>query len=124
MPAEGQAYSSHCKLQIRDRPFDILGWRVIIRSQRSQNFDCVAPPPPTDRCFFLVPYESDLIHDLNGATIFSLLDLRSSYHQLELAPESRYITTFSTQWVFIDTRYLYSAFLVQAKSFSIQLNKC
>ncbi len=38
----------------------------------------------------------DLIHDPNGATVFSKIDLNSGYHQLELAPESRNITTFST----------------------------
>ena len=31
-----------------------------------------------------------------GAKVFSKLDLRSGYHQLSLAPESRYITTFAT----------------------------
>ncbi|CAB4008646.1 hypothetical protein BSL78_21779 [Paramuricea clavata] len=44
----------------------------------------------------ITPTIDDLIHDLNGATVFSKLDLNSGYHQLELAPESRYITTFST----------------------------
>lgn len=42
------------------------------------------------------PTVDDIIHDLNGAVMFSKLDLNSGYHQLELAPESRYITTFST----------------------------
>ena len=42
------------------------------------------------------PTIDDLIHTLNGATVFSKLDLRSGYHQLPLAPESRYITTFAT----------------------------
>ena len=42
------------------------------------------------------PTIDDLIHTLNGATVFSKLDLRSGYHQLTLAPESRYITTFAT----------------------------
>ena len=31
-----------------------------------------------------------------GAKVFSKLDLRSGYHQLSLAHESRYITTFAT----------------------------
>ena len=44
----------------------------------------------------LMPTIDDLVADLNGATRFSKLDLSSGYHQLELAPESRHITTFST----------------------------
>ena len=44
----------------------------------------------------LMPTIDDLIADLNGATHFSTLDLSSGYHQLELAPECRYVTTFST----------------------------
>ena len=44
----------------------------------------------------LMPTIDDLIADLNGATHFSTLDLSSGYHQLELSPKSRFITTFST----------------------------
>ena len=44
----------------------------------------------------LMPTIDDLVADLNGATVFSKLDLSSGYHQLELEPESRHITTFST----------------------------
>ena len=44
----------------------------------------------------LTPTTDDLIHTLNGATVFSKLDLRSGYHQLSLSRESRYITTFAT----------------------------
>ena len=43
-----------------------------------------------------MPTVDDLIHTLNGATVFSKLDLRSGYHQLPLAPESHYIMTFAT----------------------------
>ena len=43
-----------------------------------------------------MPTIDDLIADLTGATHFSTLDLSSGYHQLELAPECRYVTTFST----------------------------
>ena len=44
----------------------------------------------------ITPTVNEIIHDLNGAKVFSKVDLRSGYHQLELAPESRSITTFST----------------------------
>ena len=37
-----------------------------------------------------------MIGDLNGAKIFRKLDLNQGYNRLVLAPESRYITTFST----------------------------
>ena len=44
----------------------------------------------------LIPTVDDVSLDLNGAQYFSKLDLTQAYHQLELDPESRYITTFST----------------------------
>ena len=44
----------------------------------------------------VTPTLEDIISDLNGAKKFSKLDLRAGYHQLELDPASRYITTFST----------------------------
>ena len=43
-----------------------------------------------------MPTIDDLVADLNGAAVFTTLDLSSGYHQLELAEESRHITTFST----------------------------
>ena len=42
-----------------------------------------------------MPTTDELINDLNGATIFSKLDLRQEYHQLMLDEESRNLTTFS-----------------------------
>ena len=44
----------------------------------------------------LMPTVDNLVADLNGATVFGKLDPSSGYHQLELEPESLYITTFST----------------------------
>ena len=38
----------------------------------------------------------DLIVDLNGAKYFSKIDLNKGYHQLELAEESRFMTTLAT----------------------------
>ena len=43
-----------------------------------------------------MPTVEEIIHDLNGATVFSKIYLNSGYHQIELHPDSRYITTFST----------------------------
>ena len=45
----------------------------------------------------LTPTVDEIIHDLNGAKVFSKIDLRSGYHQLELKPENRSLTTFSTR---------------------------
>lgn len=44
----------------------------------------------------VTPTLDEIIVDLNGAKYLSKIDLSAGYHQLELAPESRYITTFST----------------------------
>ena len=43
----------------------------------------------------ITPTIDELTADLNGATLFSKLDLTSGYHQLELHSSCRYITTFS-----------------------------
>ena len=40
----------------------------------------------------------EVVHDLNGAKVFSKLDLNQGYHQLVLHPDSRHITTFSTHF--------------------------
>ena len=44
----------------------------------------------------ITPTITELVNDLNGAAIFSKLDLKQGYNQLELEQSSRYITTFST----------------------------
>ena len=44
----------------------------------------------------VTPTVEELVSDLNDASVFGKVDLRSGYHQLELDPESRCITTFST----------------------------
>ena len=44
----------------------------------------------------LKPTIDEIIHDLDGASVFSTVDLNQGYHQLELHPDSRHITTFST----------------------------
>ena len=43
-----------------------------------------------------IPTVDDVRFELNSAKYFSKLDLSQAYHQLELDPKSRHITTFST----------------------------
>ncbi|KAK3752964.1 hypothetical protein QZH41_005121 [Actinostola sp. cb2023] len=43
-----------------------------------------------------IPTLEETLQSLNGAAVFSKLDLRWGYHQVELHPESRALTTFST----------------------------
>ena len=45
---------------------------------------------------FPIPTVDDILHEINGSEVFSKLDLRHGYHQLELDDESREITTTVT----------------------------
>ncbi|KAK0148839.1 hypothetical protein N1851_010750 [Merluccius polli] len=58
--------------------------------------DMRIPNQAIERERHLTPTVDDVIQSLNGARFFSKLDLNCGYHQLELEPASRYITTFST----------------------------
>ncbi|KAJ8385135.1 hypothetical protein AAFF_G00192760 [Aldrovandia affinis] len=42
-----------------------------------------------------IPTVDELLQGMNGLVVFSKLDLKWGYHQLELTPESREITTFA-----------------------------
>ena len=44
------------------------------------------------------PVVEDFVHKFHDCTIWTKLDLRQGYHQLELDPESRSVATFSTPW--------------------------
>ena len=44
----------------------------------------------------VMPTIQDFKAEVNGAKYFSKIDLKQAYHQLELHPDSRSITTFST----------------------------
>ena len=43
-----------------------------------------------------MPTLQDFKAEVNGAKFFSKIDLKQAYHLLELHPDSRFITTFST----------------------------
>ena len=43
-----------------------------------------------------IPTIDELLHEMNSSTVFSKLDITWAYHQIELKPQSREITTFVT----------------------------
>lgn len=47
---------------------------------------------------FPLPHLEDLLTELGGASVFSKLDARSAYHQVDSAMESRDLTAFITSW--------------------------
>ena len=56
----------------------------------------VEPNRAIKRTRYVIPTVEELRNDLNGAKVFSKLDLANGFHQLELDAKSRDITTFST----------------------------
>ena len=51
-----------------------------------------------DKVHHAVPTVEQLRYDLNGAKVFTQLDLRDAFYQLPLDDESKRLTTFSTPW--------------------------
>ena len=45
---------------------------------------------------FPSPNTDETLEQMNGASVFSKLDLAQAFHQVELESDSRYITTFAT----------------------------
>ena len=45
---------------------------------------------------YTIPTNEEILQDLNNSKLFSKLDIKWAYHQIELEPESREITTFMT----------------------------
>ena len=58
--------------------------------------DMRVPNQAVKRERHVTPTIDDIIVDLNGACVFSKLDLNAGYHQVKLDPKSRDITTFTT----------------------------
>ena len=44
-----------------------------------------------------IPAVDEILHDLNGSTVFTKLDKKWAFHQVELSEECRSITTFATR---------------------------
>ena len=58
--------------------------------------DMTKPNQAIKRIRHVIPTIEDIKYQVNGAKIFSKVDRKSGYHQLELHEDSRDITTFAT----------------------------
>ena len=81
-------------------PTDWVSPVVIVPKRDSSDIrlcvDMTQPNKAIKRIRHVIPTLDELRCDLNGATVFSKVDLNKGYHQLELDVHSRSITTFST----------------------------
>jgi len=66
------------------------------QTELRMNIDMTTPNTAIRRTRHVIPTIEELRYELNGAKIFSKLDMRQGYMQLELAEESRHMTTFYT----------------------------
>ena len=65
-------------------------------TQLRMNIDMTTANAEIKRTRHVIPTLEELRYKLNGAKYFSKLDMKQGYMQLELNPESRYMTTFYT----------------------------
>jgi hypothetical protein len=47
---------------------------------------------------FPTPLTDEVLENVGGQEAYSFTDGFSGYHQIKIAPEDRYKTTFSTEW--------------------------
>ncbi|KAK3092635.1 hypothetical protein FSP39_005203 [Pinctada imbricata] len=74
---------------------------VVAPKQKNPNeiricVDMRLPNQAVKREKHIMPTVEDIISEVSGSKHFSKLDLNAGFHQIELAPESRNITTFTT----------------------------
>ena len=72
--------------------------------------DSRLPNTAIKRTHHPIPTLDDLLEKFNGCKVFTKLDLKHGYHQIELEPSSRYITAFQChKGVFQYTRLVQGA---------------
>lgn len=69
------------------------------------------------------PHIADMLKQLNGTNVFSHLNLKKGYHQLELEKNCRYITAFSTHAGCIDISDSVLVWCQLQKSFNMSFVK-
>ena len=101
------------KLEVIEKANGPTSWvsPIVVVPKKGQNkiricIDMRAANKAIKRKRHPTPSLNELKTSLSGANVFSKLDLNQGYNQLELAQESRYITTFATQhtWACTDIK--------------------
>ena len=64
-----------------------------------------------------IPTVEEIMHEFNGSTIFTKLDLRPGYHQIMLEEESRKLTAFACHRGLFCCRRLHFGFANAAESY-------
>ena len=71
-----------------------------LSTSRMVTYDCVSdmckPNEALRPTHHLYPTSEEILQDQNGSNLFSKIDLKEWYHQIELAESSRHLTTFRT----------------------------
>ncbi len=71
----------------------------------------------------MTPTTEEIAYDLNGATVFSRIDLDKAFHQIELSEESREIKTFVTHLGFFRFKRLHMGVCSASEEFQHALQK-
>ena len=91
------------RTDIREKVYGPTEWvsPIVLQTKRNTSeirlcADMRLPNKAIKRTRHVIPTIEEVRHALNGAICFSKIDLKNAYHQLELHPDSRDITTFVT----------------------------
>ena len=85
---------------VTDEPTPWISPMVVVPKSNGEIRICIdmrGPNTAIERTRYPTPTLDDLMYKLKDATVFTKLDLKSAFHQLELTEDSRYITTFQTE---------------------------
>ena len=86
--------------RVSDTPTPWVSPITVVKKPKSKDeirlcIDMRAPNQAIQRERHVTPTLDDILASLNGSTVFSKLDLKNGYHQVELDEDSRFLTVFS-----------------------------